>query len=353
MRALSDSIPSDSSHKSLIGSIYLSVDATRVDDSVLLRSYAARGDVAAFRELVKRYADMVYATARRVTGNEASAQDVSQDCFLRLAQSSTLVRGSLAGWLHRASVNRSLEINRCERARRLRETEAAQRHEEQDQPMDEAATLLSRVDEALAALPDELRILVTEHFLCGRSQIELATAMGVNQSTVHRRIEKGLEQLRRRLKEESSALSLFLLGLRNTPAPSGLRQALTKIGLSGIGGGAAAAGKGISTAALLKLLGLGLALLLMIGGGAVLYRAQTDPAWRGAAAPQEASLPLDQLPAPVRKALDQTAPAATYSSIERKRVGDKTVYDIDATTAGRKVELTIQEDGTVLAKRSG
>jgi hypothetical protein len=38
-----------------------------------LRSYAARGDAAAFTELVRRYADLVYATARRVTGSSAAA----------------------------------------------------------------------------------------------------------------------------------------------------------------------------------------------------------------------------------------------------------------------------------------
>src|SRR3954447_6705546 len=83
--------------------------------------YAAKGDPAAFAELVQRYADMVYATARRVTGSAAAAEDVAQDCFLRLAQSSAAVTGSLAAWLHRTSLNRSLEILRSERARRRRE----------------------------------------------------------------------------------------------------------------------------------------------------------------------------------------------------------------------------------------
>jgi RNA polymerase sigma-70 factor (ECF subfamily) len=337
------------------------VEPASVEDSVLLRCYAAHGDVAAFRELVRRYADMVYATARRVTGSSAAAEDVSQDCFLRLAQSSTLVRGSLPGWLHRASVNRSLEINRSERARRLRETQAAQDQPKQNgEPVDEATRLLSRVDEALATLPDDLRVLVTEHFLCGRTQTELAAALGVNQSTVHRKIERGLEQLRQWLKDESSgalsALPLLLLGLRNTPAPASLRQALTKIGLSGIGGSVVStAARGVSTGLLVKWLGLAMALLLTIVGGAVLYRAQIDPAWRGAAAPPEQSLKLEQLPAPVRKTLDQTTGSSgvTFSSIERKRDGARTVYDIDAVIAAKTIELRIHEDGTLIWKRAG
>src|SRR5213592_4726876 len=94
------------------------------DDAVLLRAYAARGDAAAFAELVRRYADMVYATARRVTGSDDDALDVSQDCFLRLARGAAAITGSLAAWLHRTSLNRARELLRSESARRRRELRA-------------------------------------------------------------------------------------------------------------------------------------------------------------------------------------------------------------------------------------
>src|SRR5213082_126073 len=98
--------------------------STVPDDATLLRSYAADGDAAAFAELVRRYADMVYATARRVTGSATAAEDVAQDCFLRLAQYSATITGSLAAWLHRTSLNRALEVVRSERARKRRESAA-------------------------------------------------------------------------------------------------------------------------------------------------------------------------------------------------------------------------------------
>src|SRR6188474_374355 len=97
-----------------------------VDDAALLRTYAARGDAAAFAELVRRYADLVYATARRVTGSSAAAEDVAQDCFLALAMHSAKIRGSVAAWLHRTTLNRSLELLRSERARKQREIAAAE-----------------------------------------------------------------------------------------------------------------------------------------------------------------------------------------------------------------------------------
>src|SRR5437016_5185574 len=98
-------------HKLPAGCIYPVMEPGRtvVDDAALLRQYARGGDAAAFAELVRRYADMVYATARRVTGSDDDALDVSQDCFLRLARGSAAITGSLAAWLHRTSLNRARE----------------------------------------------------------------------------------------------------------------------------------------------------------------------------------------------------------------------------------------------------
>src|SRR2546429_237981 len=84
----------------------------------------------------------------------------------------------------------------------------------------------------VAAFPDDLRAVVTEHFLCGRTQTELAASLGVNQSTVHRKIEKGLHQLRESLKDESpaalAALPMLLGEFSRASAPQALREALTK-----------------------------------------------------------------------------------------------------------------------------
>src|SRR5687768_9030300 len=162
------------------------------EDAVLLRTYAARGDAAAFAELVRRYADLVYATARRGTGSSTAAEDVAQDCFLALATHSAAIRGSVAAWLHRASLSRSREIRRSERARKQREAAAvaaaaaaaaATAGAGESAAAGESAQLIAHVDEAIAALPDELRVAITEHFLCGRSQVEVAATLGVNQST--------------------------------------------------------------------------------------------------------------------------------------------------------------------------
>src|SRR6185295_3786655 len=128
-----------------------------------------------------------------------------------------------------------------------------------DAPPHDANELIARVDEGLAALPDDVRAVLAEHFLCGRSQVEIAASLGLNQSTVSRRIDKGLEQLRAWLGENgwpaamAAPLPLLLCGgILRVPAPASLRAALTKIGLSGVGralapSAAAAAGAGATS----------------------------------------------------------------------------------------------------------
>jgi RNA polymerase sigma-70 factor (ECF subfamily) len=219
------------------------------DDAALLVRYARSGDASAFAELVGRYADFVYATARRVTGSGAAAEDVAQDCFLRLAQRAAEIHGSVAALLHRTTVNRSLEYRRSELARKRREAQTTPQPDDADA---ESALLVTMVDTALAQLPEDLRVAVTEHYLAGRSQVELAAALGVSQPTISRRIEKGLNALRERLRRDGAVpavgvLALWFARLPKTIAPASVKAAATKIGLSGVGSASASASAAGST----------------------------------------------------------------------------------------------------------
>jgi DNA-directed RNA polymerase specialized sigma24 family protein len=58
---------------------------TEADDMELLRDYARNHSEPAFRALVQRNIDMVYAVALRQTQNAQEAEDVSQAVFIALA----------------------------------------------------------------------------------------------------------------------------------------------------------------------------------------------------------------------------------------------------------------------------
>ena len=73
-----------------------------LQDIELLELYARTRDAGPFNDLVTRYADLVYGTCVRVTGNVEDARDAAQDCFLALARQAGEIRASLpARWLTR------------------------------------------------------------------------------------------------------------------------------------------------------------------------------------------------------------------------------------------------------------
>src|SRR6185295_10189096 len=98
------------------------------DDFVLLRSYAAEGCEAAFREVVERHLPLVYSAAlRQVGGDRHLAEDVSQHVFAELARCASQLSQDVvvAGWLYRATRFTAAKVVRSEKRRRLHETAAA------------------------------------------------------------------------------------------------------------------------------------------------------------------------------------------------------------------------------------
>ena len=67
------------------------------NDLLLLQRFADTGDAEAFSEIVGRYQHFVYAACLRVLGNSADAEDVAQECFLRLTRQADAVRSSVGG----------------------------------------------------------------------------------------------------------------------------------------------------------------------------------------------------------------------------------------------------------------
>jgi len=74
-------------------------------DAMLFENWLRERDADAFKTLAARYAKMVYETCRRVLNNASEAEDVTQECFIILANADKPVGGYLAPWLHRVAYN--------------------------------------------------------------------------------------------------------------------------------------------------------------------------------------------------------------------------------------------------------
>ena len=121
-------------------------------------------------------------------------EDVVQDALVELVRQSKLPDNVLA-WLYRVVRNRSQQ--RSSMRRRQREAVAAERTAawlpNQTGIDTEAAAA------ALAALPLDEREVVIAHVWGGLKFADIAVAVGTSLSTVHRRYERGLEGLRKKL----------------------------------------------------------------------------------------------------------------------------------------------------------
>ena len=212
-----------------------------IEDTELLQRYAERQDADAFSELVRRHAGLVYSVSLRVTGNRADAEDAAQECFMDLAGNAGVISSSLLGWLQLRALSRAVDIIRRASARRRYEERTMHRDDEPGRARWQE--IAPHVDQALAELPEDLRMPLILHYLVARSQRDIAGELGVNQSTVSRRIDKGLDELRKRLKKAGIVPSVTVLGTLLSEnaiaaAPPTLMAALGKMAMAGTRGSA-------------------------------------------------------------------------------------------------------------------
>lgn len=278
-------------------------------DAELLRRYAEVRDPEAFAELVKRYAGLVHSACLRVTGHAQDAEDASQECFMALARSAGSIAAPLPAWLHVPATNRARNtIRASSRRKRREELSMAQKRSEAEPTW---AEIEPHVDDALLGLPEELRLPIILHYLKGMTQAQAAEEMAVDQSTVSRRIEKGIGELRTRLAKVGAVASASLVaGLLTENAsgavPSALETSLAKMAVAGVGGTsggatALAAGSAILGSTSGKL-AVAVVVCLLAISGAVAYKQLAPPGPR----------PLPSKPAAAAK-----APAASRASRSR------------------------------------
>ena len=173
-------------------------------------------DADLFEAFVRRYQDMVFATAVRLLGNPTDAEDIAQIVFMRAFQRFDEIGPSAtaAGWLK--TVTRNMCLNHLSRYRRrwrfFSELGTDDMAEGQDAAESlavaapvvdhlEESELHERLEGALRRLPDHQRVpLVLFHFEELGYQ-DIADALGVSLGKVKTDIHRGRVALGRLMKE--------------------------------------------------------------------------------------------------------------------------------------------------------
>jgi RNA polymerase sigma-70 factor (ECF subfamily) len=173
------------------------------------------GEEAAWEDLVRIHTRRVYAICYRFTGSDSSAQDLTQEVFLRIFRSLKSFRageGSFAVWLTR--LTRNLLIDNYRRTKLDRATDSIETQlpmlEETHASSGRADRLLAgreaseALQGALTKLSPELRETVILRDLEELEYREIAQVLNVPEGTVKSRLNRGRAELARILRKQKA-----------------------------------------------------------------------------------------------------------------------------------------------------
>ena len=168
----------------------------------LLVELLGQQDVRALETLYGRYAGAVYSMALKMLGEPAAAEEIVQECFLKLWRQPELYqpeRGRLVSWLLGVTHHRSVD--------QLRRRRLEQRHTAEETgdslPADDDPEQLAwgnaraeALGRALASLPPSQRLALELAYLRGMTQAEIAACLGEPLGTIKTRTRLAMQKLR-------------------------------------------------------------------------------------------------------------------------------------------------------------
>ena len=178
---------------------------------------AQQGDPEAFAYLVRQYEEVAFRAAYLIVRDEAEAQDVAQEAFVRAYRSLGRFDAQKPFWPWLLRIVTNLAINNRRGARRREEMD--KRHERDLEPhavtpspeaAAETAELAQQVWQAVGDLSAQDQTMLYLRYFLDTSEEETAVAIGRPIGTVKSRLHRALRRLRGIIEERYPDL---------TPAP--------------------------------------------------------------------------------------------------------------------------------------
>ena len=179
-------------------------------DLLLVHRALAR-EADAFRMIIKTHNQRLYRIARGILRNDAEAEDVVQEAYVRAFAKLATFRGdsSLATWLSRIVINEALgRLRKRRRAAAMPENPESRIIRFPLNPSDDPERtmaqrqILALVERATDSLPDIYRMVFVARVIEGLSMEETADLLGLRPETVKTRLHRARSLLRKALDDE-------------------------------------------------------------------------------------------------------------------------------------------------------
>ena len=189
-----------------LGQLFGAGSAVGLTDGELIERFAGRRDESAetaFETILARHGGLVLTVCRQVLGDVHAAEDAFQATFLVLVRRAASLRvrdrGSLGPWLYGVAYRIALKARQGAGRRRAREHRVARPPVERAATAIEDRELQALLHDEVNRLPAKYRAPVVLCYFEGRTHDEAAAALQWPIGTVHGRLARARDLLRRRL----------------------------------------------------------------------------------------------------------------------------------------------------------
>jgi RNA polymerase sigma-70 factor (ECF subfamily) len=178
----------------------------REEEIVLIRK-AKEGDTAAFAEVIRRYQNLVYATAFRILKDTALAEDVAQEAFVTAFRSLPDLRaeGSFPLWLRKIARNLALASRKEQRRfgaleeAGVLQSPSADAEQEVERERRDADAFGEEVRRIVSSLSDTLRFPVMLCHIDDLSTRDASRFLGITEGALRKRLHDGKKKLQERI----------------------------------------------------------------------------------------------------------------------------------------------------------
>lgn len=175
------------------------------DDEKRLIARAKEGDMEAFERLVRRYQQSIYYICRRMTGVHQTADDMSQETFIKAYFSLSRFKDEMNffSWLRKIAINNSLNYLKSHKREELlgeRENTITENASSTLQELPQETLLRNRLEQkfrkALDALPADQKTIFILRFYQNLSYKEIAQTLNLPNGTVMSRLNRARKKIR-------------------------------------------------------------------------------------------------------------------------------------------------------------